>query len=138
MEWILGKQGGKLAAKISPNYLSKVDSFWTAIEEPLQIGLLRRGIDQPVHIHSHNVYSRTIEGTWEILYIKLGSGRCVVFDSDNTLVATLQFREGDFLILLSGSHGMTFFEDTEIIEFKQGPYFADLDKIYHSVKEIAE
>ena len=51
------------------------------------------------------------------------------FDDDQRFLQSKVLQTGDVILLAAGGHGLTFLEQSEIIEVKQGPYLQDKDKI---------
>lgn len=120
-----------ILAILIPKDLEFNDSkFILSLDSALQIGFQLRGESNPVKAHHHPPYKREIDVTWEVLFFFQGSAKCSIYDSGSNLVEILTCTSGDFLILLAGGHSIDFSEPTKILEFKQGPYFADKDKIF--------
>jgi hypothetical protein len=105
-------------------------SFLTNPENELQLGLMTRDTSSPVLLHKHNSISRTVHGTQEVILIRSGSARIKISDEKLESVHEFVLAKGDAVLLLQGLHAIDFLETTEILEIKQGPYAADLDKTY--------
>jgi hypothetical protein len=105
-------------------------NFLTNPENEFQLGLMTRDEGSPVLLHKHNSISRTVHGTQEVILIRSGSARVTI--SDENLESACEFFLGkdDVVLLLQGSHAIDFLEETELLEIKQGPYVAELDKTY--------
>jgi mannose-6-phosphate isomerase-like protein (cupin superfamily) len=78
--------------------------------------------------HIHNVISRDVHLTQEVLFIKSGSVQMDIFDLNRKFVKTSILHKGDVVLLASGGHGFTMLEKSEIIEVKTGPHIGEKDK----------
>ena len=80
--------------------------------------------------HIHNTVERTVNRTYETLYVIKGALEAVIYDMDETPVETLQVRQGEILVLLESGHGYFIKEDdTTVLEVKNGPYLgAEIDR----------
>jgi hypothetical protein len=45
-----------------------------------------------------------------------------VYTEDRDLVTTRDLGPGDLILMIAGGHGFTMYEDTVLLEVKQGPY----------------
>jgi uncharacterized protein YjlB len=68
--------------------------------------------------------------TQEVLYIRRGRIKAVIFDTKEQKIAELEVAAGDLLVLLRGGHGYEILDDgTQVLEIKNGPYVgADVDR----------
>jgi hypothetical protein len=121
---------GLLALVVQSNAKVSGVSFLTNPDNELQLGLMTRDTGSPVLQHKHNFISRTVHGTQEVILIRSGSARVKVSDENLETVHEFVLEKGDAVLLLQGAHAIEFLETTEILEIKQGPYLADLDKTY--------
>jgi hypothetical protein len=128
--WISDQWGTKLALLIPRGSTIEKNDFLTDSKDSLQIGLQTRGPDSPVKAHRHPDYFRTIKNTWEVLFFVQGEARCSILDDHNEIIEILSCNEGDFLIFLAGGHAIEFIGEVKFIEFKQGPYNSNQDKLY--------
>ena len=119
-----------LALVIKVNAKVSGISFLTNPDNDLQLGLMTRDTNSPVLLHKHNSIARTVHGTQEVILIRSGSARVKISDENLESVHEFVLEKGDAVLLLQGSHAIDFLETTEILEIKQGPYVADLDKTY--------
>lgn len=72
----------------------------------------------------------TIMNLQELVYIKSGETLVNLYDSNGELFQSVNLSTGDLIFLVSGGHGFEMFQDTKIIEVKQGPYLGkDKDKV---------
>jgi hypothetical protein len=124
---------GRLAA-VKIDFLQGLESttFFTDAESPLQVGIISKKLMDPVKAHRHNTFQRNVLGTSEFLYVLEGSMTVTVFDENFQNPETLQLSVGSGVLLLGGAHSIEFEESTKLIEVKQGPYSAELDKVYLS------
>ena len=103
-------------------------TFLTPPELNLQLGLVVYPAGGSVTPHVHLPVERTIVGTCEVLVVK--KGRCEIdfYNDERQLVSTRELREGDVILTVGGGHGFRMLEDTVLLEIKQGPYVAGVDK----------
>lgn len=78
--------------------------------------------------HFHNIVTRTIHYTQEVLVIKKGRIRVDFYDSGRKCVDSAVLQTGDIILLCSGGHGFEILEETSMVEIKQGPYVGEKDK----------
>lgn len=77
------------------------------------------------HIHKH--YERTATLTHELVYVKQGSMKILLYDKNKNFKEDFILYTGDLAVLINGGHGYEILEDnTQIIEAKNGP-FVDVD-----------
>ena len=110
--------------------VNKGVEFYSSTEDYLQVAVSRYDICDSVKNHTHTSIKRDIQGTHEVLIILKGSGLIRIFSQDRSLEGEIEFKANEIVSLFGGSHGIEFFEETSLIEVKQGPFFsATLDKI---------
>ena len=116
------------AIVIRSNYESEGIEFFSPLEFPQQLGYMKRPAGYEVAPHRHNQIDRKIEKTQEVLIIR--SGECVVtlFNDLNMPTDIIELYSGDVILLAQGGHGIKMKTECQIIEVKQGPYLAELDK----------
>lgn len=98
-------------------------------ENSFQIGFMKRSPSSPASPHFHAPQTRTVFDTQELLIVMQGSMTVNLFDSDGQTIDSLNVEAPDLILLCGGGHGVTFSEDCNVIEIKQGPYMSDNDKI---------
>ncbi len=82
------------------------------------------------HIHRQDIKYK-VDTTQEFLYIEKGKVRVNLYNSKWKEIKKVILGAGDFVLFVSGGHGLKVLEDCRIIEIKQGPYPGDkLAKIY--------
>jgi hypothetical protein len=105
-------------------------TFFTDDESPLQVGMILKGLNQPVNAHRHNFFERKVLGTSEFLFVLEGNMTLTIFDENFEDPEFFNVNEGFGVLLLGGAHAIDFEESTKLIEVKQGPYTAENDKVY--------
>ena len=103
-------------------------TFLTPPELNLQLGLVVYPAGGSVTPHVHLPVERTIVGTCEVLVVKKGRCEIDIYNDERQLVSTRELREGDVILTVGGGHGFRMLEDTVLLEIKQGPYVAGVDK----------
>jgi hypothetical protein len=109
---------------------SEMINFITDEKMEFQIGLMKRDKNNPVLKHKHNLINRNIQKTSEVIIVRKGSLFASVWSNKNVFISSAQINYGDIILFYSGYHGITFEEECEILEIKQGPYSSNLDKSY--------
>jgi hypothetical protein len=117
-----------LALILRSNFTSHGIEFFTPDDFSQQLGYMNRPKGFKVIPHIHNVISRDVHLTQEVLFIKSGSVQMDIFDLNRKLVKTSILNKGDVVLLASGGHGFTMLEQSEIIEVKTGPHIGEKDK----------
>ena len=95
-----------------------------------QLGLMTRPSGYHVPAHRHNVVSRTISITQEVLLIRSGNCQVNLFNEDNEIEHTINLFSGDVILLAHGGHEVIMVSKCDILEVKQGPYAGDQDKTH--------
>lgn len=103
--------------------------FLTDDQSPQQLGYMSRAKNYIIAPHVHNIVSRTVELTQEVLIIQKGKVRVDYYDNNKNYLESRIAYEGDILFLGYGGHGFKMLEDSEIVEVKQGPYCGTNDKV---------
>ena len=122
VEHVTNEQGGLIALVLRATADADETTFVTPPEAGLQVGLVVYPAEGEVPRHTHFPIERHHLGTPEVLLVR--KGRCIadLYDDDRNPVTSLELREGDAIVLLSGGHGFRMLEDTVLLEVKQGPY----------------
>lgn len=110
--------------------------FLTPTDYTLQLGLIEHAKGKLVndHIHRQDIKYK-VDTTQEFLYIEKGSILMKLYSDQWKPVKEVILKTGDFILLVSGGHGLEVLEDCRIIEIKQGPYPGDAHaKIYRKDK----
>lgn len=120
---------GNLAAIVLRNTRREPGiQFVTPWDTALQLGVMRRLGGYTVEPHVHVVQHREIDQTNEVLFVRTGRVQITLYNSCQTEYAAFEVTSNDVVLLGGGGHGVTFLEDSEIVEVKQGPFSPDEDK----------
>tara|TARA_B100001123_G_scaffold133229_1_gene154408 strand:- start:5536 stop:5937 length:402 start_codon:yes stop_codon:yes gene_type:complete len=112
-----------LAMIIRKNFGSYGSHFATSLENPLQIGVIERGVGDVISSHKHLPVQVDYCGVrQEFLHVMMGKVRVKFFDTEGRQMAERVLDQGDSLLQMSGGHGFHFEEPTRLIEVKLGSY----------------
>jgi hypothetical protein len=103
--------------------------FFTDDQSSQQLGYMKREKNYDIIPHRHNLVSRDVRNTQEVLFIKSGKVRVDFYDNSEVYVFSKILNPLDTILLCDGGHGFHFLEESEIIEVKQGPYLEERDKV---------
>lgn len=117
-----------LALILRSNYNKEGIEFFTPDHFSQQLGYMNRPKGHEIQPHFHNIVSRDVQVTQEVLFIKKGLIRMDIFDLNKNFINSYILHSGDTVLLASGGHGFTMLEQSEIIEVKTGPNVGDKDK----------
>ena len=117
-----------LAMIIRYNYTCDGIDFITPNEYSQQVAYMHHPLGKVIDAHIHNLVHRNIVLTQEVLFVKKGKLRVDFYDDYKDYLESKILESGDVILLVSGGHGFTVLEETEMIEVKQGPYSGDADK----------
>jgi hypothetical protein len=123
------KDNIKLGLIIRSNYNQQGISFFTDDTDSQQLGYMNRPEDYVIPPHRHNLVSREVHYTQEVLFIKSGKVRVDFYSTDQEYTTSRMLNQGDVILLADGGHGFKMLEQSEIIEVKQGPYCGEMDKV---------
>ncbi len=118
-----------LAIIIGNSYKQEGISFFTDDNFSQQLGYMNRPKGHIIEPHRHNLVSREVVQTQEVLFIKSGKVRVDFYDDSQTYIESRILNQGDVILLAAGGHGFEMIEPSELIEVKQGPYIGELDKV---------
>ena len=110
--------------------------FFTPNHFSQQLGYMNRPKGFTITPHLHNVVSRDVELTQEVLFIKSGSVKMDIYDLDKNFIKSCILNKGDVVLLASGGHGFTMLKKSEIIEVKTGPHIGEKDKTRFNENQI--
>ena len=102
--------------------------FFTDSDSTQQLGYMRRPAGYKIKAHRHNLVTRSIDTTQEVLFIKRGVCQLDLYGADNRILYSVELSAGDVVLLAAGGHGVVMLEECEILEVKQGPYGGEADK----------
>ena len=97
-------------------------TFVTPDDCNLQVGYVVYSAGSEIPRHIHLPIERHLVGTNEVLLLQRGRCEVDIYTADRRLVATRPMEVGDLLVTVHGGHGFRVFEDTVLLEVKQGPY----------------
>lgn len=119
-----------LLAILIPNSHKKSGiEFFTEPTSSQQLGYMCREKGYNIQPHRHNILSRDVKHTQEVLFIKSGKVKVDFYDNYENYLKSIELAPLDVILLCEGGHGFTFLEESEIIEVKQGPYLEERDKV---------
>lgn len=121
-------QGEEMAIIIRSNYSEEGIHFLTPDNYSQQLAYMHHKAGHQIIPHFHNMVSRTVHYTQEVLVIRKGKVKVNFYNTDKEGVADTILNAGDVILLCSGGHGFEILEETEMIEIKQGPYVGGNDK----------
>ncbi len=103
-------------------------TFMTPPEFQQQLGFVVYPAGGTIQRHDHRRFDRHLVGTSEVLIVQRGRCEVDIYNDDRKLVATLELRSGDVMLMIGGGHGFRMLEDTVFLEVKQGPYTGNDEK----------
>lgn len=118
-----------LAIIIRADYAKDGVEFFTPNDFSQQLAFMKHKKGKVIDAHTHNVVSREVKYTKEVLVIRKGKLRVDFYDDDQHYIESHLVTSGDIILLAYGGHGFKCLDDVEMIEIKQGPYLGDKDKI---------
>ena len=120
--WLRDRRGNALALVIPHTFDRPGYNFVTPPELPLQLGLNAYAAGRVVPPHRHKRWQRSIEDTLELVLVRSGRVRMIVFDEEGERADSVELGAGDIILFVDGGHSWEFLEDSQIMEVKQGPY----------------
>jgi hypothetical protein len=104
--------------------------FITEPDSIQQVGIMNweKGHDIIRHYHCLQPRRKAIY-TQEVILVRSGKIQVDLYGLHEKFVESVILKKGDIICLLSGGHGITMLEDSELLEIKQGPYTARSDKV---------
>jgi mannose-6-phosphate isomerase-like protein (cupin superfamily) len=118
-----------VAIIIRVSYKQEGIEFFTPDDFSQQLAYMNRPAGYCISPHIHCKVNREVLLTQEVLFIKQGKVQIDFFDDDQHFLQSTVVYSGDVIMLASGGHSLTFIEQSEIIEVKQGPYLEEGDKV---------
>jgi mannose-6-phosphate isomerase-like protein (cupin superfamily) len=118
-----------IAIIIPAEYRANGIQFFTPNNFSQQLAYMNRPAGYSIAPHTHNKVQREVLNTLETLFIKKGRIKVDFYTQEKVFLESREVKTGDVLLLVSGGHGFTMIEPTEMIEVKQGPYAGDQDKV---------
>jgi hypothetical protein len=125
-----------IALIIRANYDAEGLHFFTPDSFSQQVAYMRHPKDKEITPHVHNMVTRQVLYTQEVLLVRTGSVEVNLFTSKKAFLTSRILGAGDLLLLCGGGHSFKMLEETSMIEIKQGPYAGDNDKTRFEPKEV--
>ena len=104
-------------------------NFFTPQNFSQQVAFMRRPKGHKIAPHIHNLISRQIFYTQELLVIRSGRVKVNLYSSSKEFIGTRILEVGDIILLCGGGHSFEMLEESSLIEVKQGPYAGKEDKV---------
>lgn len=124
------KENENILAIIVPNEFNKDGiEFFTPNDFSQQLAYMNRPVNYKIAPHTHKMFHREVYHTLETLFIRRGRVKIDFYTKDQKFVESREVKTGDVVLLVSGGHGFSMLEQTEMIEVKQGPYAGEEDKV---------
>jgi mannose-6-phosphate isomerase-like protein (cupin superfamily) len=102
--------------------------FFTPDNFSQQVAYMSHPKDKIISAHTHNLVSRQVLYTQEVLIVRKGSLEVCLYTSKKTFLTSKVLGPGDLILLCGGGHSFKMLKDTSMIEIKQGPYAGENDK----------
>jgi len=102
--------------------------FFTPDNFSQQVAYMHHPKDKIISPHTHNLVSRQVLYTQEVLIVRKGSLEVSLYTSRKVFLTSRVLGPGDIILLCGGGHSFRMLEDTSMIEIKQGPYAGENDK----------
>ncbi len=112
----------------SKKIIKKGTNFFSPKKFTHQVGFINRPTDYIVEPHTHLDFTRTLNKTSEVLYVKNGILRVDFYTNKKKYLFSKLLKKEDLIILNDGSHGFKVIKKCKLIEIKQGPFYKSLDK----------
>lgn len=114
---------------IRHDYSKEGIEFFTPNDFSQQLAFMKHPKGKEIQPHLHNVVTREVHYTKEVLIIKKGVLEVDFYDDNKSYLESRELYAGDVILLAFGGHGFKCLDDVEMIEVKQGPYLGDADKV---------
>ena len=102
--------------------------FFTPPNFSQQVAFMKHNIGKKIAPHVHNMVSRQVLFTQEVLFIRRGRVKVNLYSSMKEFIDSRILETGDVILLCGGGHSFEMLEETSMIEVKQGPYAGENDK----------
>ncbi len=103
--------------------------FFTPNDFSQQLAYMKHPKGKKIDAHVHNIVTRQVAYTREVLIIRRGKLRVDFYRDDKTYIESYILNAGDIILLANGGHGFECLDEVEMIEIKQGPYLGENDKV---------
>jgi len=102
--------------------------FFTPANFSQQLASMKHPKGHKIAPHVHNIVTRQVLYTQEVLLVRSGRVRVNFYSSDKAFLEYRILEAGDVILLCGGGHSFEMLEETSMIEIKQGPYVGEEDK----------
>lgn len=102
--------------------------FLTPANFSQQVAVMSHSKGKVIAPHVHNLVTRQVLYTQEVLWIRKGQVKVSLYNSNRTFLCAPTLKTGDLILLCGGGHAFEMLEDSTMVEVKQGPYAGDQDK----------
>ena len=96
-------------------------NFFTPPNFSQQVAFMKHPQGKKIDPHVHNLVSRQVLYTQEVLVIRKGRVKVNLYSSDKEFIGEKILESGDMILLCGGGHSFEMLEETSMIEIKQGP-----------------
>ncbi len=117
-----------IALIIRANFDESGVHFFTPDSFSQQVAFMKHPTGKRIAPHVHNLVSRQVLYTQEVLFIKQGRIKVNLYSSQKKFLTSRVLESGDLILLCGGGHSFEMLEETSMIEVKQGPYAGEKDK----------
>lgn len=117
-----------IALIIRANFDESGVHFFTPDSFSQQVAFMKHPTGKRIAPHVHNLVSRQVLYTQEVLFIKQGRIKVDLYSSQKKFLTSRVLESGDLILLCGGGHSFEILEETSMIEVKQGPYAGEKDK----------
>ena len=104
--------------------------FFTPPNFSQQVAFMRHEKGKTIAPHVHNLVSRQVLYTQEVLLIRKGKVQVNLYSSNKDFIGERILESGDLILLAGGGHSIEMLEESAMIEVKQGPYAGENDKTH--------
>jgi len=119
-----------IALIIRANFVEPGLQFLTPPDCSQQVAVMRCPKGKNIEPHMHNLVSRQVLYTQEVIWIRKGRVKVSLFNSHRKKVCMPVLGDGDLILLCSGGHAFEMLEETTMVVIKQGPYAGECDKTW--------
>ena len=97
----------------------------TSEDQPLQIVSLKHKKGEYLKAHTHIPKVRKTQHLQECLFVKKGKIKIDLYTANKRFIQALFLKQGELFLVVDGGIGIHTIEDSEIFEFKNGPFLED-------------
>jgi len=102
--------------------------FFTPGTFSQQVAYMKHPQGHKIAPHIHNIMTRQVLYTQEVLVIRYGKIKVNLYDSNKEFICDRVLCSGDLILLCGGGHSFEMLEETAMVEVKQGPFTGEGDK----------